>query len=43
MLKQGSLSLVYNVPWLKYRFKAFNSKQKEKAQKDEKLVLQKNR
>ena len=28
MLKQGSLSLLYNVPWLKHCFKTLNSKQK---------------
>ena len=44
MLKQGSLNLLCNVPCLKYWFKTFISKQKtRKAQKDEKLVFQKNR
>ena len=44
MLKQGSLSLLYNVLWLNYSFKTPNSKQKRrKAQKNEKLVYQKNR
>ena len=44
MLKQGSLSLLYNVPWLNYSFKTLNSKQKtRKAQKNERLVFQKNR
>ena len=44
MLKQGSLSLLYNVPWLNYSFKTLNSKQKtRKAQKNGKLVFQKNR
>ena len=34
MLKQGSISLLYNVTWLKYCFKTLNSKQKtQKAQK----------
>ena len=44
MLKQGNLNLLCNVPCLKYWFKKFISKQKtRKAQKDEKLVFQKNR
>ena len=44
MLKQGSLNLLYDVPWLKYWFKTFISKQKtQKAQKEEKLVFQKNK